>query len=175
MSEEKTFVFPEGAGSGNSVDPNLLLAMNGASVGSSACQQMFGNCVLAEIDGSAVTLGATTLGASCYKQMFMDCAKMSGVPDLPANKAVNNCYEQMFWNVGNPSRGGSRATESSVALDASEASASNATTNMFAHYQGSPVQFHVPAGNPYGWITDSTGETTANKHLHTSFTIVDDL
>ena len=29
MSDEKTFVFPEGAGSGNSVDPNLLLAMNG--------------------------------------------------------------------------------------------------------------------------------------------------
>lgn len=29
MSEEKTFVFPESAGSGNSVDPNLLLAMNG--------------------------------------------------------------------------------------------------------------------------------------------------
>lgn len=43
-----------------------------------------------------IELPATTLRASCYRNMFYSCAKLTRAPKLPAKKLEEACYASMF-------------------------------------------------------------------------------
>lgn len=43
-----------------------------------------------------IELPATTLSASCYRNMFYSCAKLTRAPKLPAKKLEEACYASMF-------------------------------------------------------------------------------
>lgn len=43
-----------------------------------------------------IELPATTLSASCYRNMFYSCTKLTRAPKLPAKKLEEGCYASMF-------------------------------------------------------------------------------
>jgi hypothetical protein len=45
-------------------------------------------------------LPATKLAEGCYEGMFKLCQHAMNYPDLPAKKLVKNCYKEMFCNAG---------------------------------------------------------------------------
>ncbi len=139
---------------------------------SSACQAMFNGCLKAHGACPAFPPSAT-FTHNCFRQMYADCANMEGLPDIPYEDltTASSVFMQTFWNVGNPTHGGTRPTSCNCHFKSG--TGANATQAMFAHIGG--VQFHVPAGNPYGWSADSTATAPPHKHLHESFTIIDDL
>ena len=44
----------------------------------------------------ALVLPATTLGCSCYNDMFLGCTALTSAPALPATSLAENCYTEMF-------------------------------------------------------------------------------
>ena len=60
-----------------------------------AFNKLFINCdALKSV--SANFLPATTLGRSCYEQMFDGCTSLTSAPELPATILVRECYFGMF-------------------------------------------------------------------------------
>ena len=43
-----------------------------------------------------MSLAATTLAGSCYRNMFGGCTSLTTAPELPATTLANSCYEGMF-------------------------------------------------------------------------------
>ena len=43
-----------------------------------------------------LSLPATTLAESCYREMFKGCTSLTRVPELPATTLASNCYNGMF-------------------------------------------------------------------------------
>lgn len=64
------------------------------TLGISCYQNMFRGCS-ALITAPSI-LPATTLTSGCYTTMFYDCVNMEAAPELPALTLVSNCYNQMF-------------------------------------------------------------------------------
>ena len=62
------------------------------------------------IDAGNLILPATTLGDSCYMEMFQKCSKLTKSPALPATALADRCYMNMF--------GRCQALESAPALPA---------------------------------------------------------
>lgn len=50
------------------------------------------------VDASNLILPATTLGKSCYREMFKGCGKLLAAPELPAMTMEEACYKDMFYN-----------------------------------------------------------------------------
>jgi hypothetical protein len=46
-----------------------------------------------------LSLPATTLADSCYRQMFFDCTSLTTAPALPATTLADSCYHYMFYNT----------------------------------------------------------------------------
>ena len=49
------------------------------------------------INGKNISLPATTLSNSCYRNMFRDCASIAKTPELPATTLAEYCYGFMFY------------------------------------------------------------------------------
>ena len=60
-----------------------------------AFDDLFKNCSYL-IEASTLILPATTLGKSCYADMFSGCTSLTTAPELPATTLSDNCYYGMF-------------------------------------------------------------------------------
>ena len=56
-----------------------------------------GNTCLKSHPALELTLGATSLGKSCYDGMFLGCTALKRAPALPATSLAERCYSQMFY------------------------------------------------------------------------------
>lgn len=61
----------------------------------SCYRQMFDGCTSLT---TAPTLPATTLANDCYMRMFSGCTSLTTAPTLPSTTIARSCYTQMFWN-----------------------------------------------------------------------------
>ena len=50
------------------------------------------------VSAENLMLPATTLGQSCYYQMFQNCSTLTVAPQLPATIMANGCYGSMFYS-----------------------------------------------------------------------------
>ncbi|MEE3443227.1 MAG: hypothetical protein VZQ49_00070 [Methanobrevibacter sp.] len=60
-------------------------------------RKLFSDCTTL-VDASNLILPATTIGISCYYDMFQNCSSLTTTPELPANTLANYCYNGMFYN-----------------------------------------------------------------------------
>ena len=44
------------------------------------------------------SLPATTLGNTCYRNMFYNCSSLEYAPDMPAKAFAQGAYQRMFWH-----------------------------------------------------------------------------
>ena len=67
------------------------------NVGNNAFKFAFKNVTNIDIPaGRPLRLSATTLGASCYAQMFQGCTSLTRAPELPGTTIPNYAYSYMF-------------------------------------------------------------------------------
>ena len=73
------------------------LTGNNTSVSYRCFYALFYNCTnLYTYDIKKIILPATTLGSSCYNNMFAGCTNLTTAPDLPAETLATECYSGMF-------------------------------------------------------------------------------
>ena len=88
------------------------------------------------IDAGNLILPATTLGDSCYMEMFQTCSKLTKAPALPATALADRCYRNMFVRC--------QALESAPALPAT-ALANECYFGMFGRCQALESAPALPA------------------------------
>lgn len=73
--------------------PSKPLILPATSLGASCYEEMFYGCK--ELT-TAPVLPATSLGPNCYDEMFSWCTKLVAAPSLPATTVKSGCYDGMF-------------------------------------------------------------------------------
>ena len=61
----------------------------------SSYKSMFDSCT--NLERGPQLLPATSLGKTCYRNMFYNCAKLENAPVLAATKLAQGCYQRMFY------------------------------------------------------------------------------
>ena len=114
------------------------------------------------IDAGNLILPATTLGNSCYMEMFQNCSKLTKAPALPATELAVMCYESMFF--------GCEALESAPVLPATTLVA-GCYNNMFTMCSKLKsvtclATTNIEHGNISQWLGNAGIEVTGTKTFY---------
>lgn len=153
---------------------------SGDGGGSYYCLGLFYGCTNL-ISAEHFILPATTLSASCYRQMFYGCTSLTTAPVLPATTLATSCYNEMFYNCTSltyikalftttPSTSYTSSWVRGVAASGTFIKNKNATWNVIG-YNGIPEGWeYLPDAPGAGYVaTFANGTTTDTGTYH--FTI----
>ena len=65
------------------------------TVSENAYKSMFDSCT--NLKRGPQLLPGTSLGKTCYRNMFYNCASLENAPVLAATKLAQGCYQRMFY------------------------------------------------------------------------------
>lgn len=125
------------------VDASNLI-LPATTIGTSCYYNMFYNC--SSLTNGPSILPATTLANTCYTSMFQNCTSLSVAPELPATTLTRYCYTSMFLGCSSLNYVKCLATDISV----------TGCTNNWLKNVGASGTF-VKATSMSSWTTGDNG------------------